>query len=181
MSRPEVDRSYLDLQNAESTKAGIVSFVPKLRAETRKNKINTNGTTLDKPVTNLFLSMCRQDANIKLGNLMSPRISIDTLYKDLGCAMQNYISPKERIVTAENVKYMILIQGAEEWDDNFLACLREEARHCDIEKPKTLANPEEELVRIKFISGLRDPEAKLSFSTLLRQNQLFWLLNWPTT
>ena len=114
MSRPEVDRSYLDLQNAESTNAGIVSFVPKLRAETRKNKINTNGTTLDKPVTNLFLSMCRQDANIKLGNLMSPRISIDTLYKDLGCAMQNYISPKERIVTAEKVKFMILIQGAEE-------------------------------------------------------------------
>ena len=45
-----------------------------------------------------------------------------------------------------------------ESDDDFL---REDARYCDIEKLKTVANHEEELVKIKFISGLRDPEAKL--------------------
>ena len=49
-----------------------------------------------------------------------------------------------------------------ESDDHFLARLREEARYCDFEKLKKAANPEEELVKIKFISGLRDPEAKLS-------------------
>ena len=43
----------------------------------------------------------------------------------------------------------------------FLARPREEARYCDFEKLKTVTNPEEELVKIKFISGLRDPEAKL--------------------
>ena len=48
-----------------------------------------------------------------------------------------------------------------ESDDDFLARLREEARYCDFEKLKTAANPEEEVVKKKFISGLRDPEAKL--------------------
>ena len=54
-----------------------------------------------------------------------------------------------------------VIQGVGELDDNFLARLREEARHCDFEKLKTAARPQEELVKIKFISGLRDPEAEL--------------------
>ena len=46
-------------------------------------------------------------------------------------------------------------------DDDFLTRLREEARYCDFEELKTVTDPEEELVKIKFISGLRDPEAKL--------------------
>ena len=46
-------------------------------------------------------------------------------------------------------------------DDNFLARLREEARYCDFEQFKTVTNPEESLLTINFISGLRDPEAKL--------------------
>ena len=64
--------------------------------------------------------MCGQDAIIKLRSLMSPRNLIDTPYKDIRLAIQNYISSKERVETAEK-----------------------------------------ELVKIKFISGLRDTEAKL--------------------
>ena len=92
---------------------------------------------------------------------MSPRNVIDTLYKDTRLAIQNYISPKERVVTAERAKFLSVIQGVGESDDDFLARLREEARYCDFEKLETAANPEEELVIIKFISSLREPEAKL--------------------
>ena len=91
---------------------------------------------------------------------MSPRNLIDTPYKDIRLAIQNYIPPKERVVTAERAKFPSVIQGVGESDDDFLARLKE-ARYCDFEKLKTAANPEEELVKIKFISGLRDPEAKL--------------------
>ena len=62
---------------------------------------------------------------------------------------------------AEKAKFLFIIQDAGESDDDFLARLREEARYCDFEKLKTAANPEKELVKLKFISGLRDPEAKL--------------------
>ena len=160
VSRPATDRQILDLQNAESATAWIMSFVAKCRAEKKEDKVNTDGTVQDLQVTNLFLSMCRQDAIIKLRSLMSPRNLIDTPYKDIRLAIQNYIS-KERVVTAERAKFLSVIQGVGESDDDFLARLREETRYCDFEKLKTAGNPEEELVKIKFISGLRDPEAKL--------------------
>ena len=161
VSRPATDRQILDLQNAESATAWIMSFVAKCRAEKKEDKFSTDGTVQDLQVTNLFLSMCGQDAIIKLRSLMSPRNLIDKPYKDIRLAIQNYISPKERVVTAERAKFLSVIQGVGESDDDFLARLREEARYCDFEKLKTAANPEEELVKIKFISGLRDPEAKL--------------------
>ena len=137
-----------------------LSFVAKCRAEKKEDKVNTDGTVQDLQVTNLFLSMCGQDAIIKLRSLMSPRILIDTPYKDIRLAIQNYFS-KERVVTAERAKFLSVIQGVGESYDDFLARLREEARYCDFEKLKKAANPKEELVKIKFISGLRDLEAKL--------------------
>ena len=161
VSRHATDRQILDLQNAESATAWIMSFVAKCRAEKKKVKVNNDGTVQDLQVSNLFLSMCGQDAIIKLRSLTSPRNLIDTPYKDIGLANQNYISPKERVVTAGRAKFLCVIQGVGEIDDDFLARLREEARYCEFEKLKTAAKPEEELVKIKFISGLRDPKAKL--------------------
>ena len=87
---------------------------------------------------------------------------IDTSYKNIRLAIQKYISPKERVVTAERAKFLSVIKSVEESDDDFLARLREEARYCDFKKLKTVANPEEELAKIKIISGLRDPEAKFT-------------------
>ena len=75
-------------------------------------------------------------------------------------AIQNYISPK-RVVLAERAKFRSVIQGVGESDDDFLARLREEARYCDFEELKTETNPEKDLVKEKFLSDLRNPEAKL--------------------
>ena len=161
VSRPPNDRQTLDLQNAESCTAWITSFVAKCRAEKKEDKVNNDGTIVDLQVTNLFLSICGQDALLKLRSLMSPEKLLDTLFKQIRLAIQNYISPKERVVTAERAKFLSVVQGVGESEDDFLARLREEARYCDFEKLKTVTNPEEELVKIKFISGLRDPEAKL--------------------
>ena len=130
-------------------------------AEKKEDKVNNDGTIVDLQVTNFFLSICGQDALLKLRSLISAIKPLDTPSKEITLAIQNYISPKERVVTAEKAKFLSVVQGVGESDDDFLARLREEARYCDFEKLKTVTNPEEELVKIKFISGLRDPEAKL--------------------
>ena len=164
VSRPATDRQILDLQNAESATAWISSFVAKCRAEKKEDKVNTDGTIQDLQVTNLLLSMCGQETIIKLRSLMSPRNLIDTPYKVIRLGIQNYISPNVRVVTAERAKFLSVIQGVGESDDDFLARLREKARYYDFEKLKTAANPEEDLVKIgfdKFISGLRESEGKL--------------------
>ena len=147
VSRPATDRQFLDLQNAESATVWFISFVAKCRAEKKENKVNNDGTVQDLQVTNFFFSMCGQDAIIKLSSLRSPRNLIDTPYKDIRLANQNYISPKERVVTAEGAKFLSVVQGVGESDDDFLARIREEARYCDCEKLKKAANPEKELVK----------------------------------
>ena len=73
-------------------------------------------------------------------------------------AIQTYISPNERLVTTERAKFLSVIQGLGESEDD---SLREEARYYDFEKLKTAVNPKDELVKLKFISDLRDPEATL--------------------
>ena len=161
VSRPPNDRQTLDLQNAEYCTARIMSFVAKCRTEKKGDKVNNDGTIVDLQVTNLFLNLCGQDALLKLRSLMSPKQFLDTPFKEIRLAIQNYISPKERVVTAERAKFLSVVQGVGKSDDNFLARLREEARYCDFEKHKSVTNPEYELVKTKFISGMRDPEAKL--------------------
>ena len=95
VSRPPNDRQTLDLQNAESCTAWIMSFVAKCRAEKKEDKVNTGGTIVDLQV-NLFLSICGQDALLKLGRPMSPKKLLETPFKEIRQAIQNYVSPKQR-------------------------------------------------------------------------------------
>ena len=164
LSRPSKNRQTLDLQNAESCTAWIMSFVAKCRAEKKEDKVNNDRTIADIQLTNLFLSICGQDALLKLRSFMSTKKLLETPFKEIRQAIQNYISPKVRVETAEKASFLSVVQGIGESDDDFLARLREETRYCDFEKLKTVTNPEEELVKIKFISGLREPEAKLRLS-----------------
>ena len=92
VSRQPADRRTLELQNAESATAWIMSFVAKCTCEKKEDKINTVGTTQDLQETNFFLSVCKQDAFIKLRGLMSPR-NLDTPYKDIRLVIQVYVSP----------------------------------------------------------------------------------------
>ena len=73
---------------------------------------------------------------------------LDTPFKEIRQAIQNYIYPKERVETAKKINFLSVVQGLGESDDDFLAHLREEARYCDFEKLKTVTNADEELVKI---------------------------------
>ena len=77
---------------------------------------------------------------------MSPKKFLDTPFKEIRQAIQNHISPKERVETAERAKFLPVVQCVGESDDNFIARLRDEARYCDFKKHKTAPNTEEELV-----------------------------------
>ena len=85
--------------------------------------------------------MCGQGAIIKLRSLKRAKKSIDIPYKDIRLAIQNYISLKERVVTAEKAKFLSVIQSVGESDDDFLARLREETRNCDFRNSKQGPTP----------------------------------------
>ena len=138
-----------------------MSFVAKCRAEKKEDKVNTDGTIGDLQITNIVLRICGHDALPKLRSLMSHKKLLDTPFKEIRQAIQNYSSPKERVERAEKANFLSVVQGVGESDDDFLERLREEARYCDFEKLKTITNPEEEDIKIEFISSFRDSEAKL--------------------
>ena len=77
-----------------------MSFVAKGRVEKKEDKINTDGTLVDLQVTNLFLGICGQDAIFNYRSLKRLRNLIDIPHKEFRLAIQNFISPKERAVTA---------------------------------------------------------------------------------
>ena len=99
-------------------------FMAKCGAEKKEDKINTDGTIVDLQVTNLFLSICGQDALLKLRSFMNPKKLLDTPFKEIRQAIQNCISPKERVETAERAKFLSVVRGVGESDDDFLARLR---------------------------------------------------------
>ena len=110
VSRPIADSQILDLQNAESATAWILSFVAKCRAEKKEDRINTDGTVQELQVTNFFLSLCGQHAVNKLRSLTGSKNLTDTPYKDIRLAILKYVSPKERVLRAERVKFLSVIQ-----------------------------------------------------------------------
>ena len=120
MSRPPTDWQILDLQNAESCTAWIVSFVAKYGAEKKEDKMNTDCTKSDLQVTNLFLSMCGQDAFMKLRGLMSLKKLVGTPFKGIRLVIQIYISPKERNITAERANLLSVVQGVRKFDNDLL-------------------------------------------------------------
>ena len=91
-----------------------MSFATKCLAEKKEDKINTDGTIQDLQVINFVLSMCGQDAIINFRSLMSRKNLIGVLYKDVKSVIQNYVSPKERVVTAEKAKFLSVMQDSGE-------------------------------------------------------------------
>ena len=89
--------------------------------------------------------MKMKGATIELRRVISQRNLLDTLYKDIRLAVQNFVSPKERVVKAEWSNFLSVIQGVGESDNHFVAPPRknrEQARYCDIKSFKTAANLE---------------------------------------
>ena len=92
---------------------------------------------------------------------MSPKKLLDTPFAEIRLVVQIYISIKESVITAERSKFLSLVLSVEKLTMIFLARLREDARYCDFQTLQRATNPEEELLKRKIISGLRDSEAKL--------------------
>ena len=71
---------------------------------------------VDLQVSNLFFSMSVQDAILKITGLIICRNLINNPYKEIRLAIKNYISPKDRVVTAEMSNFPSVTQVVGELD-----------------------------------------------------------------
>ena len=67
VSRPAADRQFLDLQNAVSAAAWIISFVHQYRAEKKENNISTDGPIQDSQLTISFFVWAGKVKSLNLG------------------------------------------------------------------------------------------------------------------
>ena len=88
-------------------------FVEKCRAEKKEDKVNTDGTIVDLQVTNLFLSICGQDALFELRSLMSPKKLLDTPFKEIRQAIQTIFSLKREKKRQKGLNYCPLSKAVE--------------------------------------------------------------------
>ena len=109
--RPPTNRKILNVLIAESCNAWILSFEANCRAEKKEDKLNSDCTVSDPLVTNLFPNMCVQNALLKLRSLMTPKTQLDTPFKETRFVIQNCISNKERVITAERAKFLYVVQS----------------------------------------------------------------------
>ena len=81
-------------------------------------------------------------------------------YSKIKAAILKYIQPHERLVIADRTNFMQISQSEGESAVDFLSRLNEASEHCKWNDLK-IADPCEELIKLRFIAGLRDNGQKL--------------------
>ena len=71
------------------------------------------------------------------------------------------MKPQERLVVAERTGFLQMSQGGEEAETEYIARLGEAARYCKFVDLKSSPDPEAKMIRLQFVTGLRDSEEKL--------------------
>ena len=114
----------------------------------------------DFQITDQFLYRCGIEALKKLNSLVVPRKPADMPFNDIEAVIRQYIEPRQRLVIAEQSKFVSLMQNSGETASDFLARLREAARYCEFANLRTIPDPESYMIRLRFIAGLGVSEHK---------------------
>ena len=107
----------------------------------------------------LFLSKCGVEAIAKLKDLLFPADINAATYEDFKVAIDRVIKPKGRLVIAERIRFLEMRQLSDESPNDFLTRLHSLAPSCSFVQLKN--DPEQELIKLVFLTGLSSPELKL--------------------
>jgi hypothetical protein len=126
-------QTVLNLKEPESARVWIVSFNAHARAkewtdDDKKRKITDN-----------FMSRCGLDALEKLISIVQPRKLEEMKFAEIEVAITKYLAPEKRLVIAERTNFFNTRQIQCEKINDYLARLRESARHCEFDDFKNSA------------------------------------------
>ena len=145
----------LNLCDAEEATMWLVSFAAKARA---KGWVDAED---DKKITDNFISACGLGALKTVVSIVAPS-EIDSMnFMDIKKKIEEYLRPKKKLVIAERTKFYSTRQGADIGITQFVAQLRDAARHCEFEKLKDAqVDPQEEMIKIALLAGLANSEVQ---------------------
>jgi hypothetical protein len=136
----------LDFDNPDATDCWFVQLEWKLHAK-----------GLEKQVTYLFFSKCGIPVLRKLKSLARPNSLEKMEYAVIKKLILHYIHPSKRILITDRTNFMVKYQKNNESELDYLTTLK----HASLTLKDKHYQPKTELIKMKFVSGLRDSNLKL--------------------
>ena len=147
----------LSLENSDNCRAWLLSFGAHCRTKNISDSIPTNGTS---EMMDAFIERCGTQPLIKIIS-MFPGKDIETMtFKEVKTAIEHYVSPRERLIIADRTNFLQISQNEGEPEIDFLSRINEASVHCKWDSLKA-EQPSTEMIKLRFIAGLRDPSLKI--------------------
>ena len=135
----------------------------------QKNVEANGGNPADLQVTDQFLFRCVVKSLMKVKSLVVEPTEVETMpFTDIETVLKNYLQPRERLVIAEQSKFVAITRRNGESSGSFLAKLREASRFCVFGKLKTVDHPEAYIIQLRFIAGLQNSKQEMKILEYLQ-------------
>ena len=90
----------------------------------------------------------------------------DCTFSHIKAAIKRIIHPTNRLLVTEQMSLLTMKQHSTEQPCDFLVCINNQAALCEL--TKLAADPFQEITKLIFLVGLRDPDLKLNCWTTFR-------------
>ena len=169
------EKTFVNMREPKDALAWLEAFKARIRAE-KKQDVHADPTATppiaqDFQIADQFLYRCWVECLKKVQSLAAPRKVSDIKFQNIEDILRKYLEPQQRLTIAEQSKFMQQVQPKDESNSDYLASLREMAKHCEFGKLRTVADTEEYMVRLRFIAGLADVEDKMKVLEQLQLNE----------
>ena len=145
----------LSLEDPEEVECWLLSLEAKARTQMKKGKQDKSH------MVDLLISKCGFEALKKVRMLLAPKLVEKCSYQEIRAAIMNYVRPHERLIIAERTKFMNQEQISGESESDFHLRLKAAAKHCQFSDLRNSDDPEQDLIKMKFVAGLSDKPLKL--------------------
>ena len=106
---------------------------------------------------------------IKIISLLHGKEIDKILFAEIKKAILNYIEPRDRLLIADRTNFLQMCQNNGEAEVDFLARLNSVSINCKWDELKN-NSPSDELIKLKFVSGLFNQELKIKLLEKLQLN-----------
>ena len=130
------DKVGLNLREPADALAWLEGFKARCRAEKKKDidADSENNIVKNFQKTDQFLYRCGVESLKKVQSLAAPKQVSDLKFAEIEEMLKKYLEPQQRLTIAEQSRFMQLVQPREESTSDYLARLRETAKHCEFQK-----------------------------------------------
>ena len=135
-----------ELSNNESALAWLDIF----EAACRHNNVK------EEEQRDYFLSLVDIEAYLKLKTIVAPENIVEMKFKKIKVLLTDYLTPRKKLVIAERARFFEIKQLDGECASEYIQRLRKASEYCEFDK----LTGEEDIVKLKFISGLCDGATK---------------------